>query len=199
MKSMEFNTKDAFIDLCEIKKVFDSFGVKFFVSYGACLGWIRDKDFIKYDDDIDLVVVEKIDYKTRKDIGYKLLQLGFETQPIAFNVCGRLEPVEPGYNGDNETGVIVCHKRINTTIFFFKEEDCPQHGKEMVCIPKYAGKKLICSPSKFYEKGEIFKFKGEKFLLPSPVKEYLTFTYGDWKIKVKGKHALQYEKYHATI
>lgn len=193
------NSKDAFLDLCEVKKVFDLFGVRLFITYGACLGWVRQKDFIPYDDDIDLVVTDKIDYKTRKEIGWKLLNLGFEPQPIAFNVCGRLEPSEPGYNGDNETGIIVCHKRINITIFFFKEEDCPQHGKEMVCIPKYGGMKLICSPSKFYEKGELFKFKGVKFLVPSPVKEYLKFTYGDWKKKIKGKHAMQYTEYHDII
>ena len=193
---MELVSKDAFEDLKEIRGVFNFYGVPLFISYGACLGWIRDGDFIPYDDDIDLVVVDKIDYKTRKEIGWKLFDLGFMPQPISFKVFNRMEPSEIGYNGDGETGVIVCHKRINTSIFFFKEENCPKHGKEMVCIPKYQGHRLICSPSKFYKKGEIFNFKGERFLIPSPVKEYLTFTYGNWKKKVKGKHALQYLQYH---
>jgi len=193
----EINTKDALVDLLEIQRVFDHFNVPLFITYGALLGMKRDGDFIPYDDDIDLCVTAKIDYQTRKAIGWKLFDLGFIPQGISFNVFGRLEPAEIGYNGDGDTGIIVCQKRIRTTIFFFREEDCPTHGKEMVCIPKYGGMRLICSPSKFFETPETFKFKGYKFISPSPWKEYLTHTYGNWKVPTKGKHAQQYNEYHS--
>ena len=119
------NSKDALADLLEVKAVFDSFGVPLFLTYGALLGIYRDGDFIPYDDDIDLSVFTKLDYKTRKDIGWRLFDLGFMPQKVSFNVFGRLEPSEIGYNGDADSGVIVCQKRIRVTIFFFKEVDCP--------------------------------------------------------------------------
>lgn len=190
------NSQEAFKDLKEIKGVFDFYGVPFFVAYGTCLGFVRDNDFISGDDDMDIVVTAKIDYKTRKAIGWKLIDVGFAPQPISFKIFDRMEPSEIGYNGDEKSGIIVCRKRVDTSIFFFGEEDCPDHGKEMVCVPKYMSGKLICSPSRFYEKGEWFKFRGEKFLLPSPVKEYLEFTYGDWKTP-SSAHAKQYNPYHA--
>lgn len=186
----------AFKDLQLIKQVFEKYEVPFFLAYGTALGAYRDKDFLPDDDDIDLGVVGKIDLQTRKAIGHTLLDLGFETQPIAFNVYGKMEVVEQGYNGDTQTGIIVCQRNIKITIFFFQEMGCEEHEKEMVCIPKLGALKLIASPSKFYKQLEIVKFKKEKFLVPSPIKDYLTFTYGDWKDKLLRNHGLTYEEMH---
>lgn len=184
-------------DLKDILAVFKKHNVKAFLAYGAVLGGARNKKFIPWDDDIDLVIVDKIDYKTRKAIGWEIIDLGFKPQPIAFNVFGRLEPSEVGYNGDEKSGIIVCERNFAFSIFFFEEVDCPEHGREGVCTPKIAAVKLICSPAKFYDKGEIMKIHGEKFLIPSPLKEYLEYTYGDWKKEVKeGGHAKQWRTLH---
>lgn len=183
-------------DLKDVLSVFKQYGVRAFVSYGVVLGAVRDKDFIKWDDDIDISIVDPIDYKTRKAIGWKLFDLGFTPQGISFNVFGRLEPSEIGYNGDDKSGIIVCERGFKFSIFFFEEVDCPLHGKEMVCTPKLSSVKLLCSPAKFYEKGEQLKLLGEKFLVPSPLKEYLEYTYGNWKKPVPGYHAPQYRELH---
>jgi hypothetical protein len=184
-------------DLLEIKGVFDRLDVKFLLAYGTCLGFYRDREFLPEDDDIDLVVVDKISLKTRKLIGWKLYDLGFEPQTITFNVFGRMEPREIGYNGDENTGIIVCQRNIKVTIFFFYEEDCPEHGKEMVCIPKLGSLKLIASLSKFYEKFDTIKYKGIKFLTPSPIEEYLNHSYfNNWKDKTDRRHSPTYFEYH---
>ncbi len=184
-------------DLETINEVFNKYGVPFLVVYGALLGIYRDGSLIPHDDDIDLAVVNKIDFKTRKDIGWALYDLGFRPQPISFNVFGRMEPSEIGYNGDGETGIIVCERNFKFTIFFFKVEICPKHGKEMVCIPKLGSVKLIASPAKFYERVDTIKIGKNKYFTPSPIKDYLNFTYFDnWNDKTDRRHGETYFVQH---
>lgn len=189
--------KDAIQDLETIKEVFDSFGVKMVLVYGALLGHYRDKDFLPGDDDIDLAVVDKINLETRKKIGNTLLDLGFLPQPIAFNVFGRMESSEPGYNGDHETGIIVCERAFKFTIFFFKMEECEKHGYEYVCTPKLGAMKLISSPAKFYSSFGEIKVGKKKYLTPAPVEDYLAFTYfNNWKDKSDRRHGELYNIQH---
>jgi hypothetical protein len=183
-------------DCKDVLKVFDAHKVPIFLAYGAVLGSQREKDFIKWDDDVDLVVTAKIDYKTRKSIGWMLHDLGFQPQPILFKVFGRMELSEIGYNGSEDSGIIVCERKFKFSIFFFKEENCPQHGREMVCYPKYGSNALISSPARFYDKPAFVKLRGVKFMVPSPIKEYLEFTYGDWKNPLAKRHAYQYFEEH---
>lgn len=184
-------------DLLDVMAVFNKYSVEAFLSYGAVLGAIREKDFIKWDDDIDIDVIAKVDFVTRKKIGQTLGQLGFRTQPIGFNVLGEMEMTVMGlggecaYDGDGETGIIVCERNFKFSIFFYKEE-----GDEYVCTPKVGSKKLISNLKKFYEKPSHVKLHGERFLCPAPIKEYLTYMYGDWKTPTKDVHAPQYSARH---
>ena len=185
-----------FEELKIVKRVFDQHRVPFFIAYGTCLGFYRDGDFLPEDDDIDLVVTEPINLRTRKHIGWMLYDLGFKPQDTGFNVFNRLEPAELGYNGTERTGIINCEKNTKFTVFFFYEEDCDKHGKEMVCIAKLGACKLISSPSKFYKKPQPITIKGVEFLMPSPVEEYLDFTYEDWKNPLARDHGKIYFEMH---
>lgn len=193
----EISLEGARKDLEEIQQVFNKYGVRLFLTYGALLGIYREGNFIPHDDDIDLSIIDPIDFETRKKIGHTLQDIGYEVQPIFFNVCGRMEPAEDGYNGDGESGIIVCQKRIRTTLFFFKKEDCPIHGKDYTCWPKYGSGRLIFTPARFFDDPKTIKFKGKEYFTPSPVEEYLEFMYGkDWKKPIKGKHAPQWMEAH---
>jgi hypothetical protein len=184
-------------DLEDIKAVFDKHGARFLVVYGAVLGFHRDGDFLPGDDDIDIAVIDPIDLKTRKAIGWTLYDLGFRPQAITFNVFGRMEPSEVGYNGDAETGIIVCERNFKFTIFFFKEEACPMHGQEYVCTPKLGALKLISSPKRFYDKLDTIRIGKKKYLVPGPVEEYLAFTYFDnWRDKNDRRHGDTYFMMH---
>lgn len=184
-------------DLRDILTVFEKYGVRVFLSYGAVLGAVREKDFIEWDDDVDLDVIDKIDFKTRKEIGGTLGDLGFQAQPISFNVFGRMEMAAVGergqcrYDGDEQTGIIVCQRNFPFSIFFYKEE-----GEEYVCTPIMGGLKLISNLKKFYTKLDKVKLHGETFITPGPVKEYLTYLYGDWKTPRRNFHAPQYKERH---
>lgn len=190
---MDTRTKD--LEL--IKQVFDKFGVRVILVYGALLGHYRDGDYLPGDDDIDLAVIDPIDLETRKKIGWSLFDLGFTPQNIAFNVFGRMEPSEIGYNGDGETGIIVCERKFKFTIFFFKAEECDMHGFEYVCVPKLGAMKLISSPVKFYQDLSSIKINKQKYLIPSPVEDYLAWTYfNNWKDKTDRRHGETYDVMH---
>jgi len=95
-------TDQRITDLETIKQVFDKLGVRFLVVYGALLGWYRDRRFLPEDDDIDIAVIDPIDLKTRKEIGWLLYDLGFTPQGIAFGSAlfqGRMEMQNQTYTG----------------------------------------------------------------------------------------------------
>ncbi len=189
-------------DLKDIIAVFEKYGVKIFMCYGGLLGIVRDKKFLPKDDDFDMAVVDKIDFRTRKAIGWTLFDLGFMPQGhregtgITFNVFGRMEQLELGYNGTEESGIMVLERNFNFTIFFFQEEDCEIHGKEYVCVPKQGAIKVISTPARFFEKASKVKHMGVEMLAPAPIEEYLTCTYGNWKVPEEGKHANKYYEDH---
>lgn len=187
-----------FKDLETIRDVFESEGVRFFVVYGLLLGMYRDKKPLPGDEDIDLAVIDPISLEKRKKIGWKLYDLGFMPQNIAFNVFGRMEPVELGYSGDAETGIIVCERNFKFTIFFFKEEECPMHGTEYVCTPKLGAVKLISTPKHYFVKSDTIKINKKKYTTPYPIPAYLSSTYfNNWKDKTDRRHGLTYPEMHA--
>ena len=184
-------------DLEMIRSVFEKFGVQFFIVYGALLGMYRDKDFISHDDDIDLAVIDRIDLKTRKAIGWALYDLGFKPQQILFNVFGRMEPSEIGYNGDEDTGIIVCERNFKFTIFFFTEYPCEQHKRlEWLCIPKLGALNLISTPHAFFNKTDTIKINGKKYLTPYPIEKYLEYHYRNWKDKNGRDHSPTFFEAH---
>ena len=184
-------------DLNDIMSIFERFGVRAFLSYGAVLGAVREKDFIKWDDDVDIDIVDECDFETRKRIGNMLGDIGFRAQSIGFNIFGRMEMSTMGdngescYDGDGETGIIVCERNFRFSIFFYKKEN-----EEYVCTPKVGALRLISNLCKFYDEPDQVKLHGKKFITPGPVKEYLTYLYGDWKKPLKDKHAPQYAERH---
>lgn len=184
-------------DLETIREVLEKNNVRFMVVYGALLGMHRDGKFIEHDDDIDLAIIDPISLETRKRIGWTLYDLGFKPQQILFNVFGRMEPSEIGYNGDGETGIIVCERNFKFTIFFFKEEFCNKHGRELVCIPKLGAVKLISSPQRFYENLETITINRKRYLTPGPIESYLAFTYKNWRDKHGRDHGETYFVHHA--
>ena len=179
-----------------VKSVFDKHDVPLILGYGGLLGLYRDGKLLPRDDDLDLCAIKSIDLKTRKSIGWMLYDLGFKPQEIMFNVYGRMEPAEVGYNGDAETGIIICEKNTKFTLFFFCKNPCEEHGPEYICIPKLGAMKLIASPVRFYEKlGEV-DWEGEKVLTPSPIEEYLEFSYKDWKDPMLRDHSPTFFEAH---
>lgn len=186
-------------DLETIKQVFDKYGVKFYVVFGALLGMYRDGKLIDHDDDIDLVVIDQVDLKTKKAIGWALYDLGFGLQNIAFNVFGRMEPAEIGYNGDENTGIIVCERNTKFSIFFYDRPSfCRQHNEaELTCRPKLGAVVLQAIPRRLFEKSTTITINKKKYLAPAPIEKFLEHCYQNWKDKTGRDHYPTSPEYHA--
>jgi hypothetical protein len=161
-------------NLKETKQILDQMGVVFLLQSGSCLGLIRDKAFIPWDDDIDLASVmgmnglteEKVDavMAVFRDAGYycKVNYSSLDAPPYAMS-----------------HSIIKDHGRVDWSCM--KVVDSIIHSYPGVQVPAA----LFTNPKEI-------EFLGENFFVPNPPEEYLKLKYGpEWFIP---KKAGDYEK-----
>ena len=111
------------------------------LAYGLCLGFVRDGTYIEGDNDLDIIVVNNGEEKSKLIDAFE--KNGF-TQGRSFS---------PPYNNTH------FHKdRILVDIYF----------REL---------------KKFYSNFDSVQYKGKAYPTPSPIEEYLSACYTNWKIK----------------
>ena len=155
--------EEAVKNLRDIKSILDELKIPFWLDGGTCLGAYRDKDFCDGDeDDIDLCCY--FDYIKFKDIIIeKAIEKGLELY----------------HNWKMEIAIKRNGSKID--LFFYKK-----NGNEYFSH-LYSGDTIVSwcvVPAHFYENLEPIKFYNMDFQVPSPIEEYLTFKYGDWKTKI---------------
>lgn len=150
--------------LLKTKETLDDLNIPFFLSSGTCLGYVRERDFMEHDYDIDVGIEEK-DYKpeiinamTRKGLYlYRVLGSIKTGMELSFYL--------PGFRAKID---IFVHKDKGPKSCWFsynKEKD----KKLQYCVTKFDRKKV--------------DFLGMEVDIPAPVKKYLEEHYGmDWRI-----------------
>ena len=150
-------------NLKEIKGVLDDLGVLFLLGSGSCLGAVRDKAFIPWDDDVDLLTVLGVNGLTESKVG---------------SVASALR--DKGYfvaQGDTPKS------KLNMTI-----KDSIRISLEALRIIddhvySYPG---IALPAEMFTHPREIYFLGDKFNVPNPPEEYLALKYGaEWMIPKK--------------
>ncbi len=155
--------------LLEIKEVMDEAGITFFLRQGTCLGAIRDKAFIPWDDDIDIgsvlglhgLSVEKIEPVVRT-----FRERGFITTLEHTDDFVWVPIVKPPVTVDWE-----CYRVIDDAVFMYPASRIPV---------------------RFFVELKKVDFIGGEFYVPNPPEEYLEAKYGpEWRVP---KPAGDYEK-----
>tara|TARA_Y100000817_G_scaffold314300_1_gene312696 strand:- start:75 stop:683 length:609 start_codon:yes stop_codon:yes gene_type:complete len=152
------------LELLNKKKIFS------FIWGGVLLGFIRDKNFIKWDWDVEIGFYSK-DLKKNWSIILKLMEENnftvdyFNFEELKINVSK--------YTSKETTTFSLMGWRYD------------------LFTGNYIRNKLNV-PKKYFEKMEKIKLFGAEFFCPSPVTEYLSYIYGNWKVPLKTVNKNEY-------
>lgn len=161
------NIERATSNLLDAKKILDACSVKFGLIYGTLLGAIREKGFIKHDEDIDLFVLDE-----EKD-----------------NLLSALHDLmEEGFEIIRYSDKLLSITRHNEYIdFYFFKKSYYFYRKCDVGLTVKA---------KYLEKTIDYLFLGEVFQVPKNPEAFLVVLYGkNWKIPKKNDPSSNYSRY----
>lgn len=140
----------------------DNFNKLFFISSGTLLGYIRESNFIDWDDNIDLSFYFDDDSFNN----LKKLQLIFLEKNYVARVYSK-----PNY------------LKLSLYKNGYKIDFC-----SIIKIKNYYFSNLYKFPVTFLDHFKIIKFKDVEVKIPVKYKEYLTYLYGDWKSPKKNNY-----------
>lgn len=145
--------------LLEIKKVFDSLKIKFWLGHGTCLGAVREGNFISYDFDLDGMMLAR-DFSPR-------IQKAFV--PFYLKRAWSNKPAQ----------IVMVRQGIHIHIglkYYFPPKDI------YVSFPQHPYRQNATMLGKLLRGLYQVKFLDTVFRVPNPPEEYLEHIYGaDWR------------------
>lgn len=155
-------------NLKEATLVLDQMGLVVMLGAGTCLGAIRDKSLIPWDDDIDLYSVMGINGLTENAIANAIEE--FKRKGYS---------VKQHYSVSDGPPYAISHSIIKD--YARVDWICSYVVDDVIWV--YPG---ILIPAHFFINPQEIEFLGEQFYVPSPPEEYLRLKYGDqWMIPKK--------------
>ncbi len=168
----KFNFKKRTKNLLEVKSIFDSMNIKFFLVHGALLGAYRDNDFIKYDEDIELDIFDETFKRHYKKLYKKFIKAGFIVRST------KISSKKKG----GKFNLYKSKEKITIRSLYI-DENYKKGKYRLTNNFKYL--------KKFFEKPSKIKFKNKVFTTPGPIEEYLIYVYGDkWRTPIRSKNKL---------
>jgi phosphorylcholine metabolism protein LicD len=156
-----------------MKVILDKQNQEFFLTCGTLLGCVRDKNFIPYDNDIDIGIFNN---KFKPSIEQHIIH------SKKFTLKHKLGKIEDSYelSFKHKNGVsidIFLHYPLEENNYYY----CPSFFG--ICDKKLGG---FCR-WKYHINGlKNIKFQNELYLIPSNEEEYLEKAYGkNWKIPIQ--------------
>lgn len=163
-------------NLLDIKEVFDSLKMKFWLCGGCLLGAVRDKSFIPWDADIDLRVLAK-DWSP-------LVCPEFEKKGF---VCAERRHYE--IQGERRIYAVRLIREAPRTSIGLNYYYPPDDMYIFLVPPHLVQVRSRVVPASLYRGDYFVDFSGTKFRVPNPPEEFLVRRYGKgWKIPIKNKN-----------
>jgi len=162
-KNKLFDKKVGVKDLIDIKEILDEENIIFWLIGGTLLGAIREKDFLYWDDDIDVAVYNE-DIIPKYDIlKNKFMVKGFVFRDAEKSVGTKINLYRFGQKNSID-GLFLNSTYMNN---------------------KYRFSRVRKHPRKYFEEYGEIKFKGMIFRIPYPPEKYLSSMYQNWKKPIK--------------
>lgn len=158
--------------LREAHAVLTACGIKFWLTMGSLLGAVRDNDFIPWDDDVDMDMLEEDFVSVMYKLKERLIEAGFIVRLTDTKKYPKMSFFK--YGQKLSLGAL-C-----------------KYSKRWRVRPRYK------YPNHCFLKEEYIEFKGMRFLVPSPVDEFLTHCYKNWRIPIKSNFDTD-EGYHSPV
>ena len=144
-----------------IKKTLEEINVKHYLSSGTLLGAVREKDFIRWDWDVQMYLLMENAYPLRDLISKSLINKGFHIKKF--------------YNSKDSLKWGLRRKDVKYELTAWYKE-----GKW-----RYRKKKKMRVTAYLFEGEYIINFRGINYPTLNPPEEYLEFCYGDWKTPIR--------------
>lgn len=153
-------------DLLEIKRVFDSLNMPFWLNGGTLLASIRDKQLLPWDHDIDILIRAE-DYS--EDLLTRFIPYFTKITPIK-HMLNRVTCFDLQKYSDVRTNVILLHKNEERGVYVKLNPPLVNNCKTLI-------------PIEMIDNDNYIDFLGTKFRIPYKAEELLTSHYGDWSKK----------------
>ena len=160
-------------DLKMIKKAMDARNIPFVLMYGLCLGYVRHRDVMEWDTDIDIGVFVELTEKQKQGM-YKSLNTMAGYGQVA--PCGDF---------------IYGKKSVPLNLWLYHRTENYYKAWPTTSFSIVDGKKApfnFVLKAKWFDKPIAVDFLGDKYFIPNNVFDYLTCHYGPWKKEIIKSH-----------
>jgi phosphorylcholine metabolism protein LicD len=165
--------KKCFLEICE---TLEELKITYFLVGGVLLGAKRDKKFIEWDWDVEINLFTQDLNDNFEKIMEKLLQKNFKLES-----CRKTDT-------DSKINLYKNYPKEVTGYTL----NAYSHDKKN---SKYF-RNRVTFPDHFLKEFETIEFYGKKFNAPSPISEYLTYQFGDWKVRKRTDNKESYMTPH---
>lgn len=175
------NQQYLYHNLIEAKKILEKHNIKYCLSHGTILGIYRDGDFIPWDDDVDIALLdfsqkeyfETVCRKEFEELGFFMPKCGDQSKPI--------EAFGPNSNMPYYDSVLI--KRGEKLEFWWFEKK-----NEFYIYDEPRSKDDLKHPAKYYDELQMFDWRGHKWPIPNHIEDYLVLMYGKtWNTPREGR------------
>ena len=154
--------KKEFLKICDI---LDKIGLTYFLNTGILLGAIRENNFIKWDWDVEISVMSDELYKNFETIsknlktkGFKIIQKDKKKDSLKIDFFGKYPKDTTRYT------IFSWNYSVKNNNYWRKNKNIP---------------------AKYLNKFSQIYFLGRKFNVPNNPKQYLKFSYGNWRKPIR--------------
>jgi len=151
-------------DLSGIKEAMDNCGIPFVLMYGLCLGYIRYRDVMEWDTDVDIGIFVELSEKQKLEM-YESLK----------SVVGYKNIIPKG-------DYIYSAKRVELNLWLYHKE-----GEYYKAYPSTTGRSFILK-AEWFDNPVNVDFLGDEYLIPNNIFDYLTCHYGNWGKEIIKSH-----------
>ena len=147
--------------LVTIKKILDEINVINYLSAGTLLGAVRDKDFIRWDWDVQMYLLMENAFPLRHEISKSLTDNGFI--------------IDKFYDSNDSLKWSISKRGAVFELTAWILDGKWRHRR----------KKSLRVPAYLFNGNYNINFKGVNYRTLNPPEEYLEFCYGDWKVPMR--------------